>query len=128
MKRASFQLDTTNGTTEFIATGNVSAVPDFEVEVAPGTQRPQATDDNGELLWTIDVLIEDGADRANCVGVRVPAKQQPVIDKYKPVQFVGLDVTVYIQAKRCSRDRCSAQLGFMYEGRLKQAPAAKAAA
>lgn len=128
MKRANFQLDTTHGTTEFIATGNVSEVPDFDVEVEPGTPRPQATDANGEPLWTIDVLIEDGSDRANCVGVRVPSKHQPTVDKYKPVQFTGIDVTVYINGKGCrGGGRCGGQLGFMYEGRLKQAPAAKAA-
>ena len=121
MRRASFQLDTSSGTVEFIATGKVAPVNRYDPNAAPDAPRVQETDENGVPLWVMDVLVEDGSDRANCVGVRVAEKHQPVLDKYKPVVFTGLDVIVYVNGK-------TGQLGFLYAGRLKQAPAAKSAA
>ena len=119
MRRASFQLDP-KGTIHYLATGKVAAVPNFEIDVAPGQPRPQATDEHGTPLWVIDVLVEDdSADRAQVAGVRVAASQQPVVEKFKPVQFLGLDVSVYVNK--------AGQLGLMYEGRLRQVEAHKAA-
>lgn len=119
MRRASFQLDP-KGTTQYLSTGCVAPVPNFDVDVAPGQPRPQATDENGQLLWVIDVLVEDeSADRAQVAGIRVAASHQPVIKKFEPVSFLGIDVTVYVNK--------SNQLGLLYSGRLRQVEAQKAA-
>jgi len=114
MRRAQFQLDP-KGTTQYISMGKVAEVPNYDVEVAPGQPRPQAVDENGVRLWVADFEVEDGGPRSNVVGVRIAADQQPVFEKYKPVQFASLDVTVYINKAN--------QLGFNYTGTLKQAPA-----
>ena len=119
MRRASFQLDP-KGTTQYIFLGKVAEVPDYGVEVAPGQKRPQATDENGVPFWVVDVDVEDGSPRTNVVGVQVAAEHQPVFEKYKPIQFATLDVTVYVNR--------AGQLGFTYTGTLKQAPAAAKAA
>jgi hypothetical protein len=120
MRRASFQLDP-KGTTQYIWLGKVAEVPDYEVKVAKGEKRPQARDENGTPLWVIDCDVEDGSPRTNVVGIRVAAEHQPVFEKYKPVQFTSLDVSVYITGSEQNP-----QLGFKYEGVLKQAPAAAA--
>jgi hypothetical protein len=115
MRRAQFQLDP-KGTVQYISMGKVAEVPNYDIEVAPGQPRPQATDENGVRLWVADFEVEDGGPRTNVVGVRIAADHQPVFDKYKPVQFASLDVTVYVNK--------AGQLGFNYVGTLKQAPAA----
>jgi hypothetical protein len=115
MKRAHFQLDT-SGTVQLIATGKVAPINKYDPNAAPGAPREQETDEHGVRLWVADFLIDDGGDRANCVGVRIAAEHQPVFDKFKPVQFTRLDVTVYVNK--------AGQLGFTYTGTLKQASAA----
>jgi len=119
MRRASFQLDP-KGTTQYLATGKVAPVPNFDIDVAPGQPRPQATDEHGVLLWVVDVLVDGDADRAQVAGVRVAEPQQPVFEKFKPVHFIGLDVSVYVNKAN--------QLGLMYDGRLRQVAEQKSAA
>jgi|SRR5918996_6258334 hypothetical protein len=118
MRRASFQLDP-KGTIQYLATGKVAAVLNFDVDTAPGQPRPQATTEDGTPLWVIDVLVDGDGDRAQVAGVRVAAPQQPVFEKFKPVHFIGLDVSVYVNK--------AGQLGLMYEGRLRQVAEQKAA-
>lgn len=119
MRRASFQLDP-KGTAAYLSTGKVSAVPNFDVDTPPGQPRPQATDDHGTPLWVIDVLVDGEGDRAQVAGVRVAEPHQPVTEKFKPVEFSTLDVTVYVNKAN--------QLGLMYEGRLAKHAAKQQAA
>jgi hypothetical protein len=119
MRRTNFELDAKS--TTYLWTGKTTAVPNFDVDTPPGQPRPQATDQDGTPLWTIDVLVEDeNADRAQVAGVRVAAAHQPVFEKFKAVPFIGLSVSVYVNK--------AGQLGLMYEGRLRQVAEQKSAA
>lgn len=64
-------------------TGIVEAVPDLSVEVQRGQPRPQAVDEDGQRLWTVEVMdtvTEWGRRRTEVFTVRVPAPQQPVLE------------------------------------------------
>lgn len=81
-----------------IATGKVSEKAEYQNLANGGTQRTgnQATNERGERLWVIDCLVDDDeANRAEVIGVTVAASYQPVVTKFKPVQFRGVTAMVY---------------------------------
>lgn len=122
-KRAEFTLDTK--ATPLIATGNVAPVTVYDPTLAPGAPRQQETDESGRLLWVADFLVEDnGADedaRVQVAGVRIASPHRPVFHKYQPVEFLWLRCSVYVNGK-------TGQLGLNYNGELRAASSAKAAA
>lgn len=86
-----------------IATGHVNPVmpwvadPQNPGRNIPGTE--QARDEaTGQLLWTVDALATD-QERAETVGVQVNAPHQPVVEQFKPVNFIGLDVRLGVDKR-----------------------------
>lgn len=120
-KRASFQLDP--GKTILIATGNVAVVTRWIEGAAPGSVRPQETDEHGVPLWVVDALDESDpeADRASVVGIRIASVMEPKVEKYRPLAFEALSVSCYVR-------KADGALVSMFNGALKSAAAAKAAA
>lgn len=95
------------------ATGNNASRPDFTVQVAPGQQRPQATNDDGVFLWEIECMrqvVEFGRPRTEVYTVLVPAAQQPVLAP-GPVRFKDLRVTVTTRVNRQGTGRDSRIVG-----------------
>lgn len=80
----------------FVSAGQPDAL--FQWEEQGGrrvlTERPE-TDDNGTPLWTVYALPTT-AERPEVVQVRVPARQQPVVTMFGPIEFVGLEVNVRV--------------------------------
>lgn len=94
-------------------TGNTSGRPDFTVQVAPGQLRPQATNDDGVLLWEIECMrqvIEFGRPRTEVYTVLVPAPQQPVLAPGQ-VRFKNLRITVSTRVNRQGSGRDSRIIG-----------------
>lgn len=92
---------------ELIASGHVVPVTSWIPDPAnPGRNKMateadgvtplQATDEQtGELLWNVDVFGEsgqEGNERAEVVSVQVRAPHQPVLEKFRPVQFRDLEM------------------------------------
>ena len=85
-------------TLALVATGKVAPVLDWDVQVPPGTPRPQKRDDQGVPLWVLDCLDETDqeAGRASMVGVQVSAPIQPTPVKYRPVEVDAAEASVYV--------------------------------
>lgn len=84
-----------------ISTGHVTPVNPWVPDPAnPGRNMPgpeQARDEiTGLLLWNVDVLVKEEGVRPEVVGVQVGAPVQPVLEEFKPVNFVGLVCTVSV--------------------------------
>jgi hypothetical protein len=82
-----------------IGTGKVSTKAEY-VTLSDGSTRAsgnQAKDEaTGLPLWVIDVLVDDDdARRAEVVGVTVPAAEEPVTTKWRPVAFRNVTATIY---------------------------------
>lgn len=108
--RITHKLDVT--ATQILAAGNAAvAVPNWDVQTAPGQEKPQAVNDNGVPLWVVDGLLDDGSDRANVVGIRIASPVQPEVKRFTPLAFSSLILTAYVNRK-------SGQLTAMYEGEL----------
>ncbi len=61
------------------------------------TGQQAAHEDTGMPLWVIDCFNDDDdARRAEVVSVTVPSFDEPVTEKWRPVRFVGLVGTVYV--------------------------------
>ena len=84
---------------QFVGTGKAAARAEY-VELSDGSRKRsgnQATDDNGVPLWVVDCLVDDDeADRAEVVGVRVAAWDEPKTQKWQPVRFVNLVAVPYV--------------------------------
>lgn len=90
-------------------TGIVEAVPNLSTDVQRGQSRPQAVDDEGRLLWSVevmDIVTEWGRRRTEVFNVRVPAAQQPVLAP-GPVRFKGLTAVVSTRIQRQGSGRDS---------------------
>lgn len=86
-----------------VATGHVIPVMPWVSDPAnPGRNMPgtdQSRDEvTGLLLWTVDALAED-MERGEVIGVQVGAAHQPVVERYKPVNFIGLSVRVSVDRR-----------------------------
>lgn len=82
-----------------IATGKVHKVPVWDPIQKVMIKDSHARDtDTGWPLWSVDVVPDDGDEnaRSEAVGVRVPVTSDgpPVVAKWQPVQFEGLEVAV----------------------------------
>lgn len=78
-----------------ISTGKVHAVPVWkDGTLVQGAQESDPA--TGLPLWTVDVVIDDGDEnaRSEAVGVRVPAPSAPVVQRWTPVMFERLSITV----------------------------------
>lgn len=119
-KRAQYELSTDK--TVLISSGHVAPVAKW-IDGAPmGAPRPQDQEEGtGKLLWVLDCLVDDGADRATVVGVRVASNTEPHPVKYAPIAFESLTVSCYVQ-------KATGNLVSMFAGVLKPAQAAKVAA
>lgn len=83
-----------------IGTGKTSTKMEY-VELSDGTRKPSGQqakhEDNGLPLWVVDVLVDDDdARRAEVVGVTVPAVEEPVCPKWRPVSFRNVTATIYV--------------------------------
>lgn len=58
------------------------------------TEKPE-TDDDGVPLWTC-YLMPTAAERPEVLQVRVPAKVQPVVTLFGPIDVAGLEVGVRV--------------------------------
>lgn len=79
-----------------IYAGSVMPKPLFE----NGTriEGRQAADGYGVPIWIMDCIVdtdEDSSERAEIIGVAVSSAVQPVIKKWAPVRFEGLEAGVY---------------------------------
>lgn len=111
-----------------IGTGKVSSKMAY-AQLSDGSTRAtgeQARDEaTGLPLWVVDCLVDDDdARRAEVVGVTVPAADEPVTPKWRPVAFRNVTATIYV-------DRASgrAQVSMKAEGldQVKAAPHTSAA-
>ena len=81
---------------QFVATGHVTPVIEW-VDDGNGGRKPsdqQARDtDTHDLMWTVDAMADgEEFDRAEVVGIQLPAPYQPVVKKFAPVPFQNLRV------------------------------------
>lgn len=108
--RITHKLDTT--ATPILATVDAAVpVPNWDAPAVPGQPKPQAFDEDGNGIWVIDGLLDDGSDRANTVGIRVASKNPPEVKRFQPLNFSSLTVTAYVNRK-------TGQMGVTYEGEL----------
>lgn len=108
--RITHKLDVT--ATNVVCAGNAAVpVPNWDVQTAPGVDKPQLTTENGVPVWVLDGLLDDGSDRANVIGIRVASPVQPEVKRFQPLAFSSLTLTAYVNRK-------SGQLTAMYEGEL----------
>jgi hypothetical protein len=89
-----------------LASGKLMAKPEY-AELSDGTKRrvpgAQATDrETGLPLWVIDCFLDDDEEegRAEIVGVTVAAREKPVVQKFRPVEFVDLVASAYVRDGR----------------------------
>lgn len=80
--------------TTMIATGKVTAVTEWTD--GKRTDNPKRDPNTGMPLWLIDCLVDDDAARSTVAGVEVGSLTQPVVQKLRPITFVGLAVSVYV--------------------------------
>lgn len=84
-----------NSRVMLVSTGKVHAVPVWrEGRMVEGAQDMDPV--SGLPLWSIDAVIDDGDEnaRSEAVGVRVAAPSAPVVQRWLPVQFEGLQVAI----------------------------------
>ena len=60
----------------------------------------QATDENGMPLWTLDVLPDDDAQRAEVVFVTIASFDEPKVDKFQSIRFRNLVASGYVREGR----------------------------
>jgi hypothetical protein len=111
-RNARFTL--TPNAVNLIATGNVSAALDWQVQVPPGAPKPQRRDfDNGLPVWIVDCLDESDPDagRASVVSVEVTSPTEPQVQKYQPLELSAVSVSIYVSK--------TGQLNVSYTGMLK---------
>jgi len=82
-----------------ISTGKVHKVPVWDDVQKRMIQGSQARDpETNGLLWSIDCVPDDGdeSSRSEAVGVRVPVlgESAPLVSKWQPVNFEGLEIAV----------------------------------
>jgi hypothetical protein len=71
-----------------LADGSRRAIPNSQAKV------------DGVPLWTVDVLLDDeDSDRAETVGVKVASSTEPTLPKFRPVEFIGLTCTPYVDRR-----------------------------
>jgi hypothetical protein len=96
------QVDQRTLTDPCMGTGNVSGSVDFGAPFVPGQPRPQATNDDGVLLWSVECMrqvTEFGRARTEVFNVQVPSPQQPVLAP-GPVRFKDLRITISTRVQR----------------------------
>lgn len=90
-----FPIDSTRAT--LVATGKVTPVNEWTTD-GKRTDNQKRNPDTGMPLWIIDCLVDDDdAARSAVAGVEVGSPVQPVVQKFRPVAFVGLTLNVYVQ-------------------------------
>jgi hypothetical protein len=75
-----------------VAAGTVRSVEKF------GERGVQDTNDAGQPLWEIDVLVPGmsfGKPTTDIVAVRVPSPTEPKVAQYQPVNFERPEVSFY---------------------------------
>jgi len=92
---ADFPIDTSRF--PLFATGKVTAVTEW-IDGKP-SKNQQRDADTGMPLWMVDVLIDDDAARSTVAGVQVGSPTEPQVQKFRPVEFAGLAVSVYVNRK-----------------------------
>lgn len=108
-----------------LASGKIMPKPEY-AELSDGSRRRvpggQAKDQTtGMPLWIVDCYLDDDDEeadgRAEIVGVTLSCYERPVVQKLRPVQFVGLVANAYIRDGRVA-------FSFRADGiALTQAPA-----
>jgi hypothetical protein len=89
-----------------LASGKIMAKADY-AELADGSRKrvpgAQATDrDTGLPLWIVDCFLDDDEEegRAEIVGVTVGCYDKPQVQKFRPVEFIGLTASGYVRDGR----------------------------
>lgn len=96
---ASIKLPVDGSRVLLVATGKVHRVPVWDQNAKQMVRDSHARDvDTGFLLWSIDVVPDDGDEntRSEAVGVRVPVMgdSAPMVPRWQPILFEGLEVAV----------------------------------
>lgn len=89
-----------------LASGKLLPKPVY-AELSDGSRRRvpdrQAVDQETQVpLWIIDCFLDDGEEegRAEVVAVTVPCIEKPVVQKFKPLEFDGLEARAYVRDGR----------------------------
>jgi hypothetical protein len=78
-----------------IGTGKVAAA--FAWVDGKRSDQQKRDPDTGMPMWIIDAVIDDDSARSATAGIEVPAGiDEPKIAKWRPVQFRGLSVSIYV--------------------------------
>jgi len=80
-----------------VATGHVEPVMIWEDQGGRRvlTDRQERDEQTGDDLWTVHAMVP-GGDRPELIAVRIPARQQPVVTPFGPVDFHGLEVRINV--------------------------------
>lgn len=89
-----------------LASGKLMAKAEY-AELSDGSRRrvpgAQAKDrETGLPLWVVDCFLDDDEEegRAEVVGVTIGSHDKPQVQKFRPVQFIGLVASGYVRDGR----------------------------